>query len=62
MWYWDYTPSGNHSKKPLTRKQLAKAREAYEKADMITMHVKSLEAREEQNAEEEIKKLDSLSL
>ena len=44
--------------KPLTKKQLEKAREAYANADKVTIHVKSLEAKEVKNAEEELKSLD----
>jgi hypothetical protein len=60
MWYWDYTPSSWGRVKPLTKKQLREAREAYAKADMITAHVKSLEEREWKNAEAELDKLMGL--
>jgi hypothetical protein len=60
MWYWDYTPSSGGRAKPLTKRQLAKAREAYAKADMITAHVKALEAREAENAEAMLESLGSV--
>ena len=60
MWYWDYTPSSSGHAKPLTKKQLAKAREAYAKADMITAHVKALELAEGHDAHEALKSLDTL--
>jgi hypothetical protein len=61
MWYWDYAPSSSHRAKPLTKKQLAKAREAYAKADMITAQVKALEAKEEKDAAKELEKLEDFS-
>lgn len=54
MWYWDYTPSGNYAKKPLTKKQLQKIRENYAKADIISEHVRDLEAKEKEKTEEKI--------
>lgn len=47
MWYGDYTPSsGNHAKKPLSKKQLKKIQEAYEKVDSIQSYIKEQEEKE----------------
>lgn len=64
MWYWDFIPSGNnHKKKPLTKAQLQKIREAYAQADAITEHVKKLENAEKEKKEKELEKsLNSLFL
>ena len=64
MWYWDYFPSGSgHYKKPLTKEQLKKMRESYEKGDLIREHVKQLESQEDAKNQKKIdEKLDSLFL
>ena len=54
MWYWDFQPAGNYTKKPLTKKQLQKIKEGYEKWAMIAEHVKQLEESEETKAKKEI--------
>ena len=47
MWYGDYAPSGgNHTKKPLSKKQLKKIQEAYEKVDSIQSYIKEQEEKE----------------
>lgn len=49
MWYWDYfPPSGKYAKKPLTREQIKKLKENYQKADEIIAHVEQLEAKEKE--------------
>ncbi len=55
MGYWDFIPSGwHHTKKPLTKKQLQKMREWYEKGNMIAEHVQSLEDQEKNRIKKEI--------
>jgi hypothetical protein len=58
MGYWDYTPSASGRAKPLTKKQLEKAKKAYEKAESITKTVKELEKQENNDAVEALKSLD----
>lgn len=60
MWYWDYTPSSSGRSKPLTKKQLEKAKKAYEKADIIAKTVKEEEKKEWNDAIEALKGLDIL--
>ena len=63
MWYWDYTPSGNYPKKPLSKKQLEKMQKAFEKADIITEHIRNLEAEDKiKNQEKTENELNSLFL
>lgn len=64
MWYWDHFPSGaHHKKKPLTRRQIAKMKENYAKAEDIIEHVKRLESEHEDTKKDDIKKnLDTLFL
>lgn len=63
MWYWDYTPSGNYYKKPLTKKQLEKMKENFRKWWEIAEHVQELEKKENEKNKENIEeKLDSLFL
>ena len=52
MWYWDYTPSGwNHTKKPLTKKQLQKIQHAYSQVEKITLSIKEQEEKEKKDSE-----------
>lgn len=60
MWYWDYTPSSSGRAKPLTKKQLEKAKKAYEKADSIAKIVKETEKKEGNDALDTLKELDVL--
>lgn len=49
MWYGDFAPpSGHHPKKPLSRKQIQKMREAYAQADGISAHIQELEQQEQE--------------
>jgi hypothetical protein len=59
MGYGDYTPASSSRTKPLTKKQLIKARKAYERVNTITDHVKALEEKEWKNALNELEKLDN---
>lgn len=55
MWYWDYFPSGNiHPKKPLSRKQIQKMKEGYEKADMISAHIHKIEEQEQEKMKQKV--------
>jgi hypothetical protein len=58
MGYWDYTPSSSGRAKPLTKKQLEKAKKAYEKADAIAKTVKETEKMESSDALDTLKWLD----
>lgn len=58
MWYWDYTPSSSGRTKPLTKKQIEKAKKAYERADEISKIVKEAEKLENNDALESLKWLD----
>lgn len=64
MWYGDYIPSwGSHPKKPLSKEEMRKIREAYAKADAITSHVRELEQKEKEKIEKKSEqKLDELFL
>ena len=53
MWYWDYTPSGHHNKKPLTKAQIRKLQAAYQSADKITAEVREREQIEQEQVKEE---------
>lgn len=52
MWYGDYTPSSNYSKKPLSKKQQEKMKETFRKWAIIAEQIKSLEQKEFSNDEE----------
>ncbi len=55
MWEWDYTPSSKqHGTKPLTRSQIKKLQQAYEKAGEISETVKYLEEQEQEKVKDEI--------
>ena len=58
MGYWDYTPSSSGRAKPLTKKQLEKAKKAFEKADAIAHAVKEAEKKENNDALETLKELN----
>ncbi|GAB0174418.1 MAG: hypothetical protein HHAS10_02970 [Candidatus Altimarinota bacterium] len=58
MGYGDYTPSSSGKSKPLTKKQLEKAKRAYEKADLIAQKVKDAEKKESNDAENTLRELD----
>lgn len=60
MGYWDYTPSSSGRAKPLTKKQLEKAKKAYEQADMIAQKVKEVEQKENNDALDTLKSLDAI--
>lgn len=60
MWYWDYTPSSHHSKKPLTKAQIRKLQEAYSRADEITAEVEKREQEEQKQVEWETEKMLNL--
>lgn len=50
MWYGDYAPSsGHHPKKPLSKKQLKKIQEAYNKVDSIQEYIKEQEEKEKKD-------------
>lgn len=58
MWYWDFAPpSGHHAKKPLTKAQIRKIQEAYNRADEITAEVEKREQEEQKVAQDETDKL-----
>ena len=57
MWYWDYTPSSHHAKKPLTKAQIRKMQEAYKNADTVTAEVREKEKKEQKRAEWETDEL-----
>lgn len=55
MGYWDFAPpSGHHSKKPLTKRQIQALQKSYEQWDMIVEHVKELEKEELKRAQKRI--------
>ena len=55
MWYWDFTPpSWQHAKKPLTKAEIKKLQQAYERAGEISDTVKRLEEEEQVQTEQEI--------
>lgn len=57
MWYWDYTPSSHHSKKPLTKAQIRKLQEAYRRADEISEEVKRQEEEEQKTSAKETEEM-----
>ena len=57
MWYWDYTPSSHHPKKPLTKAQMRKMQEAYSRADEISAEVKKQEEEEQKKTEWETEEM-----
>lgn len=64
MWYWDYfPPSGKYAKKPLTKEQLRKIQENYQKAGKIAEHVQELEEKHSKDEKEKADRaIDSLFL
>ena len=60
MWYWDYTPSSHHPKKPLSKAELKKMQEAYSRADEISAEVKKQEEEEQKRTKEETNKMLNL--
>jgi len=57
MWYWDYTPSSHHAKKPLSKGQIKKMQEAYNRADEISIKVKKQEIEEQKKIEWETEEM-----
>jgi hypothetical protein len=57
MWYWDYTPSSHHPKKPLTKAEVKKMQEAYNRADEISAEVKKQEEEEQKKIEWETEEM-----
>jgi hypothetical protein len=57
MWYWDYTPSSHHPKKPLTKAEVKKMQEAYNRADEISAEVKKQEEEEQKKTEWETEEM-----
>lgn len=64
MWYWDHFPaSGKYAKKPLTKDQIKKLQESYQKAWEIAEHVQKLEVEEKEKTREiHEQKLDEIFL
>lgn len=64
MWYWDYfPPSGKYAKKPLTKAQIKKLQENYQRAWEVAEHAQKLEAEErEKTREKHEEKLDEIFL
>jgi hypothetical protein len=57
MWYWDYTPSSHHSKKPLTKAQIRRLQEAYSRADEISAEVREKEQEEQKISAKETEEM-----
>jgi hypothetical protein len=57
MWYWDYTPSSHHPKKPLTKSQIRKMQEAYNRADAISAEVRKQEEEEQKSSAKETEEM-----
>lgn len=61
MWYWDFIPAGHSYKKPVSKKDLKRMQENYQKADEIVKEVREYEKEEQKKASQEMDDLlDSL--